>query len=281
MNTNKYLESKSDTKGWVQKSYSITFNSALATPLNPDGFNNRYKVTLNNGIGVPLNARSCEVALVGANIWNYDANIKPPNNKLYYKPNAIDAEKFITIPAGYYGLNELNSQIRLQLQLAGDDTTIFQFAGDTATQKVFVTYGVAGAYLNFNPVDSLKGILGFNSRYSPATAPGVPAIAGSIDLADNIAQFNSVNQFLIEIGSIVNDGINVNQIGTSIVGQVPIIAPPNSLIAYSPNIAIWVDCPHLIGANRTDIQFTLKNELLGDVSVLDSFSFTLTIRWYE
>lgn len=281
MNTNKYLEEKTDSKGWIQKSYSITFNSALAVPLNPDEFNNSYKVTLNNGIGVSNNAKSCEVALVGANIWNFDANIKPPNNRLYYKPNVVDPQTFITIPAGYYGLNDLNSQIRLQLQLAGDDPTIFQFSGDSATQKVVVSFGIDGAYLDFNPIDSLKEILGFNARYSPVTAPVTPAAAGDIDIADNIAAFNSVNQFLIEIGSIVNDGININQLGTSIVGQVPIIAPPNSLIAYSPNIAIWVDCPHLIGANRTDIQFTLKNELLQDVTVLDDFSFTLTVRWYE
>ena len=280
MNRNKYLV-ESESKQLVQKSYSITFNSAIATPLNASTFNNKYQVTLINGLGVPKKARSCEVALVQAQVWNYDANVRAPINRIYYKPNAVDPETFLTIPNGYYGLDEMNSQIRLQLQLGGENPDIFSLAGDSATQKIIVNFGADGVYLNFNPADSLKNILGFDSRYSPATAPGTPAVNGGLDVADNVAAFNSVNAFLIECGSIVNDGININAIGTSIVGQVPITAPPNSLISYSPNQTVWVDCEHLIGANRSDIQFTLKNELLQDVSVLDAFNWTVTIRWTE
>jgi len=278
---NHYLKAGKKQEGLVTKSYSITFNSALASPLDASGDNNSYQVNLDQGIGVPLNAKSCEVALVAAQVWNYDANIEPPNNVIHYKPNAIDPEVSITIPEGYYGVDELNSQVRLQLNLAGQPTDLFSFTGDVATQKIIVNFGLDGVYLNFNPIDSIRGILGFNARYSPATAPGVPATAGSVDLADNVAAFNSVNAFLIECGSIVNDGININQIGTSIVGQIPITASPNSLISYSPEQAIWIDSEHLIGANRTDIRFTLKNELLQNVKVLDAFNFTLSIRWTE
>jgi len=281
MNSNKYIQKTDENKQLVRKSYSITFNSELAIALNPDTFNNKFQVTLNNGLGVPSASKSCEVALVQAQVWNYDSNIRPPNNKLYYKPNAIDPATSITIPEGYYGVDELNSQIKIQLQLNGDETDTFSFTGDVATQKIVAHFGYDGVYLDFTQPDTLREILGFNSRYSPATAPGVPASTGDIDLADNVAAFNSVNAFLIECGGIVNDGININQIGTSIVGQVPITAGPNSLISFSPEQAIWIDCEHLIGANRTDIQFTLKNELLQDVTVLDAFNWTITIRWSE
>ena len=261
------------------KSYSISFSSALATPLDPNGFNNTYQTTLNQGLGVPANSKSCEVALVAAQIKNFDQNIRAPINKIYFKPNAIDPETSMVIPSGYYGLNELNQQVRLQLQVLGMPTDLFQFSGDTATQIAFVTYGLAGVYLNFNPADSIKEILGVDSRYSPITAPGVPATLGSVDIFDSIAQFDSVNAFLIICNSIAENGIPINALGTSVLGSVPVDVAPNNLISYSPEQAIWINAPHFIGSSRTDIRFSLVNELLEDVAVIEPFNFVVTIKW--
>jgi hypothetical protein len=275
MNQNKYLEESKDNLTTVTKSYSITFNSALATPLNAATFNNKFKVVLNNGIGVPINSKSCRVGLVSANIWNFDSNIREPVNKIYFEYDG-NPETSITIPNGYYGITELNEQIKLQLNLGGFPTDLFTFSGDQATQKVVVNFNATNIRLNFNPDDSIFEILGMDQRYSPA---GGFANAGDVDLGDNVANFNSVNEFLIECGSIVNDGIPIGQVGTSIIGKVGITAPPNSLISASPNQVLWVDCSHLIGSNRTDITWTLKNELLEDVTVIDNFDWTVTIEW--
>jgi hypothetical protein len=275
MNRNKFLDLTVDEKTTVTKSYSITFNSALAVPLNQDTFNNKFQVTLNNGIGVPPTAKSCRVGLVEANIWNFDSNIKAPVNKIYFEYDG-NPEASITIPDGYYGITELNEQIKLQLNLGGFPTDLWTFSGDQATQKVVVNFNATNIRLNFNPDDSLFNILGMFQRYSPATGF---AQAGEVDLGDEVARFNSVNNFLIESGSIVNDGIPIGAVGTSIVGKVGITAPPNSLISYSPNQVIWVNCDHLIGSNRTDITWTLKNELLQDVTVIDDFDWTITVEW--
>ena len=283
MNSNKYgnLKGIEQKEGLVTKSYSINFNSALATPLDPDGFNNKYKVVLNNGIGVPKNAKSCRVYVAQASVWNFDANVRAPVNKIYFKPNAIDPETSIEIPDGYYGLTELNSQIRLQLQLGGHPTDIFSFSGDTATQQIVINFGLDGVYLNFTPDDSIYEILGMNQRYSPITAPATPASAGDIDLGNSVAQFNSVNSFTVVCGSIVNEGVPINAIGTSILGIIPVTSPPNSIITYSPEQAIKIECDHLIGSNQTDIVWELRNELLQDVQVLDPFNFTITVEWEE
>lgn len=283
MNSNKYIAEGAESKGTITKSYSISFNSdpkSGAIALNPGTFNNKYKVLLNNGIGVPENARSCCAFLSSSAIWNFDANVRDNNNRIYFKPNAIDAETFITIPQGYYGISELNAQISLQLQLGGFPTNTFFFSGDSATQKVIVNFGIDGTYLNFNPVDAegLRIVLGFDERYSPATAPGVPSAAGGVDVADNVASFNSVNAFLINT-NLVLQGLPTNALGTSTLGIVPIIESPNFLISYSPSVPIKIDCEHLIGGDYTDVTFELTNELLEPVVVLDSFSYTLTIEY--
>ena len=279
MNQNKYLEKKEEDK-LIEKSYSITFNSALATPLNSDTFNNQYKVTLNNGLGVPSTAKTCSVACVAASVWNYDQNISEPNNKIYFSYEG-GAQQTIAISAGYFSIDDLNAQVRLQLNLGGYPTDLFNFSADNATQKVVVNFNAADMYLNFTPTDSIWEILGSNNTYVPDTAPGVPAQIGDVWLMANTAAFNSVNLFLIECGSICNDGLPTNQIGTSVIAQIGITAAPNSLINYDPSQAIYIDTPHLIGSNRSDIVFSLKNEKLENVFVIDDYSWTITIKWME
>lgn len=274
---NKYLKHKDDDK-LIEKSYSITFNSALAIPLNADTFNNQYKVTLFNGLGVPSNAKTCSVACVAASVWNYDQNISEPNNKIYFSYEG-GGPQTIAISPGYYSIDDLNAQVRLQLNLGGYPTDLFSFSADNATQKVIVNFNAADMYLDFTPLDSIWEILGSDNTYIPTTAPGIPAQIGDVFLMSNVAAFNSVNQFLIECGSICNDGLPTNQIGTSVIAQIGITAAPNSLINYDPSQAIYIDTPHLIGSNRSDIVFSLKNEKLEDVFVIDSYSWTITIKW--
>ena len=281
MNIDRYIDEQhtNETKGLVQKEYSIIFNSndSIATPLNPTTFNNEYTITLNNGIGVPASARTCSVGLIGAKVWNYDQNIRAPNNKFYFKPDAGSPFVFITIPAGYYGLSELSSQIALQLQLAGYPSDLFNFQGDSATQRVVITFNYAGTQIDFNPDDSIRTILGFDPRLSP---PALSTV-GQPDVSDGIAIFNSVNTFLISCPALCDDGININSIGASILGEVDVTAPPNNLISFQPNQVAWIDVPGLIGSNRSDITFKLLNEIASDVFVLDPFSFSVTIRWWE
>ena len=265
----------------VEKSYSLILNSnpSIATALNPTTFNNEYSITLNNAVAIPPHATSCKVGLVSANIWNYDKNISASTgNKLYYIPNAIDGQQVLTIPDGYYGLSDLNNQISLQLQIAGYPADLFSFVGDASTQTVVITFNYDNTQINFSPSDSLRIILGFNARNSPTAGLST---AGEIDVGDNIAQFNSVNSFLISCPALVDDGININSLGRSIIGKVDITSQPNSLINYSPNQVLWIEVPNLVGNTRSEIKFSLLNELLQPVSVLDPFSFAVTIKWTE
>lgn len=268
----------------VEKSYSIIFNSnsTISTPLNPETFNNEYAVNLNNLISVPSTATSCKVGIISGNVWNYDANIREfpvldSNNKFYFKPDAGTAFVEMTIPQGYYGLSDLNTQIAIQLQLLGYDNDLFSLTGDSATQKVIINFSKAGTQIDFIQPNTIKNIVGFDSRLSP------PALstAGQIDVGDSVAQFNSVNSFLISCNALVGQGLPVNTVGRSILASIPVTSPPNSLVNYNPNQVAWIENSDLIGNPRSDIQFSLLNELLEPVFVLDDFSFTVTIKWTE
>jgi hypothetical protein len=287
MNSNKY-EATDFGKFPVSRSYSITFNSQLAEALDSDGFNNKYSQRLNAGLGAPSHAKTCKVGMISAQVWNFTQNIRSPVNKIYfaYTVSAVPVSlTSISIPSGYYGISELNQQIEIQLQLGGHPTNLFSFSGDSATQKIIANFNgdltITDIYLDFTSSDSLFNILGIDQRFSPVTAPGTPAQPGDIDLFDNVAQFNAVNAFYIQMPSLIREGIPIGVIGSSVIGQVPTIARPNSLISYSPENIIWIDAEHLIGANITDIFFEITNELLESVVVLDPFNITITIEWSE
>jgi len=85
----------------IQKVYSINFNSGIAQSLNDS--NNKFAVRLYNPISAPSEAKSVQVALTQAQVWNSSPNIVPPNNKLYFRPPGGPDDQVLLIPQGYYG----------------------------------------------------------------------------------------------------------------------------------------------------------------------------------
>ena len=278
MDSNKYgSETKAD-KTLVKQTYSILFNSdpAVAEPLNPLTFNNRYNVVLNDGIGVPKHAKGIRVAMTQASYWNFDLNIKEGENKIYFEYDG-NPQTSITITPGYYGLEDLKSSISLELNLAGEPTDLFTLTADAPSQKVIINFNAVNIRLDFTQPDTLREIIGFDSRLSPSIGF---AQAGEVDLGDNIAKFNSFNLILISMPTLLKQGIPVNAVGKAILGSIPISSKPNSLITYSPSYPIWSDANHLAGSNITNIIFESTNENLQPLHVVDSYSFILSIEYY-
>lgn len=278
MDSNKYgSETKAD-KALVKQTYSILFNSdpAVAEPLNPLTFNNRYNVVLNDGIGVPKHAKGIRVAMTQSSYWNFDLNIKEGENKIYFEYDG-NPQTSITITPGYYGLEDLKSSISLELNLAGEPTDLFTLTADAPSQKVIINFNAINIRLDFTQPDTLREIIGFDSRLSPTIGF---AQAGEVDLGDNIAKFNSFNLILISMPTLLKQGIPVNAVGKAILGSIPITAKPNSLITYSPSYPIWSDANHLAGSNITNIIFESTNENLQPLYVVDSYSFILSIEYY-
>jgi len=249
----------------ITKQFSIIFSSAIANYNSPNM--DKFSVTLNNPISVPKEANSCDIALYSANIWNSSPNILTGVNDVFsYINNGVPAS--VILPEGLYSLSDYNQTIA---QLVGPN--IFTFTGNTATQKVQVV--IAENYqIDFTQPFSQKDILGFNATLVPPV--NTPLIVTAI--APNIANFNNVNAFLVTMDTL-NDGLPVNAISASILAQVPIIAPPNSLIYYEPASPIFIQTDHIIGKQISQINFGITNELLLPIKVREDWAVAVTIRY--
>jgi len=249
----------------ITKQFSIIFSSATANYNSPNM--DRFSVTLNNPISVPREANSCEVALYAANVWNSSPNIITGVNDIFsyaYSGNPFQA----TIPEGLYSLPEYNQTIS---ELIGPN--IFTFSGNTSTQKVQIDF--APLYqIDFTQPFSQKDILGFNSQVVPVIPPAFPTTI----IAPNIAGFNNINAFLITL-DMLNDGLPVNATANSILSQVPIIAPSNSLIYYEPAAPIYIQCDQIIGKMVGQVNVGITNELGLPIKVREDWSILVNIRF--
>jgi hypothetical protein len=262
----------------VTKQYSIIFNSGsnLNTFVSPN--RDSFTVTLNNPISVPAEAKSCSIGLYQANIWNSSPNIiTDVNDKFYFTYASTDYT--IIFPQGLYSLNDFNATLS---SLVFDSRAgllpkdLFTFFGNTATQKVQVALNYVGTQLRFNGPDNMAKILGFEDGVNYPLSPS--NFAGQIIFAPNIANFNTINSFLVTT-DLVNNGLPINAQSASIIAQVPITAAPNSLITYSPVQIVWILCDHLIGHPRSSITFRLTNEFLGSVVVLEDWNIILSVKY--
>ena len=261
----------------ISKSFSMIFNSALASYKSPSG--SQFQVNLNTPLQIPKNAASCQIGLFQANIWNSSPNILVgKNNMFYYRTNGI--RKFVQLEQGLYSLDDLNITLgELIYDKYGDAKNTFVLFGNSATQKVNITYTYANCQIDFTEIHSLKDILGFNSAvYPDPTTQPAGSTAGQVVFAPNLAALNQINAFLVTT-DLIENGLPVNTRSASILASVPITSKPNSLITYEPQQTIWVPCDHLIGKMVYSINCRLTDELLQDIIVIEDFNFSITIQY--
>lgn len=249
----------------IQKQFSIIFSSATANFVSDNM--DKFTVVLNNPISVPREANSCDVALYSANVWNSSPNILTGVNDVFsYINNGVPASAII--PEGLYSLQEYNQTIT---ELVGPNK--FEFTGNSATQKVMITT-YENYQIDFTQPFSQREILGFNSQVVPPV--NTPLIIKTT--APNIAYFNNVNAFLITM-DLLNDGLPVNAKANSILAQVPIIAPSNSLIYYEPASPIWIQTDQIIGKQISVINLGITNELGLPIKVREDWAISCSIKY--
>ena len=65
-----------------------------------------------------------------------------------------------------------------------------------------------------------------------------------------------------------------------LIGQINIAAKVGKQDNYMPNNLTSFDASALVGAARTNLRFELLDQNLREVSMPDTFTFTLRISWY-
>lgn len=256
----------------TEKIISHLFSSVDATTNSVN--NDEFSVSLDNPIHVPVDTKSCQIGCYSAKIWNSSPNIiTGVNDKIYYTVG-VDPQTSMTIPQGLYSFSQLNSRISVELQQAGYDSQTFQLLGDEATQFVYVLYKV-GVRLDFTQANTCRVLLGFNSRLAPLA--GV-STEGQIEFADSIANFNTYNSFLVQ-SSLVRDGVPLNDKGSNVIVQVPLLASANRLISYNPSQILWIQSDHLRGHPISQVNFKVLSDSLGSLIMPENWSLIVLIKY--
>lgn len=236
--------------------------------LSPDG--STFQVQLDHPIGLPKETVFAKIETVGATIW-----YTTPNISVEKKNNTIDIfslwEDPVTgVPAGspnfqivfadgLYGLQELNSALGRELANLGLPSNLIVISGDTATQQSILTYNNDGfqTFSDFTQANSIRTILGFDSRESPLLAD--QSTPGYSDKSDDIAAFNTISNFQINTDLIMR-GIPVNNVMGGVIANIPITIGPGSLLNFIPFLPPTVNASDLIGKMRNTFSMRLTDQ---------------------
>jgi len=251
----------SPAKHLITKRISYVFSSNPANGANglsADG--SSFDVNLNYPISIPQKAVDVKIAVISASIWNVSPNISSLFANDLFRYNYLGVFYNIVIPQGLYSLQALNGFLALSFTNLGHPANLVTLSGDSATQRTILTFALPSGidndiYVDFTVAGSVREVLGFDSRISPAAAQ----VAGYSDFSDNEANFNRVNSYLIT-SNLVPNSIPVNNVGSDIIVQVPITASPGSQINFSPQNPLWFDGGDLIGHIKQQLSFTLRDQ---------------------
>lgn len=261
----------------IEKQVSFIFNSDPASGAqNVSADGSVFQVTLNQPLQIPRSAIDATAGVVQAAIWNSSYNISAAfgNNIFTFTTAQAPAGTYtITILDGLYDVDGLNNYLSTEFVNLGLPPNIFSIGGDYATQRSTLSIEYSGDSVDFTVPNSVNTVLGFNAEV--LTAPS----AGYTFFSENVAAYNRINSFIIA-SNFVSQGIPVNNQSAGILGTVPINVPPGSQIAYSPQQVVWFDCGELIGTSKLNITFRLLNQNLQPAPAIDSWAFTLAVKFH-
>ena len=262
-----------------ESSYYFSSDPAFgAQNVSADG--SRFSVALNTPIQLPRAAMNATIEVTQASVWNTSPNISATigNNAFTFTTsNAANAGTHsLVIPDGLYSLAGLNGYIGTALGNLGLPTNLITLSGDDATQKTVLTFLDAGDSVDFTVANSVREVLGFNSRIAPAA----PQAAGWNEFSDNVAAFNRVNSFILT-SDLVSNGIPTNSTAAKILANVPITSSAGNQVNFQPQTPTRVSIRELIGGSRTNFSFQILDQLLRPLDTNSEFyTMLLTLRWH-
>jgi len=173
--------------------------------------------------------KTYECALLSYSLWYSWYNIKTGvNDKFRYVVSGV--VKDITLPAGQYGVQDINSYIQSQLVVNGDSATGISIVGNYNLLRVVITLE-PNYDIDFTITQSFRGLLGFNSQLYENN--GVVDLEYVGEAPANIT--GGVDA--VSIGcSILNPSYNItnNQTSTSLHSFVPQSGPGTNLAQTIP-----------------------------------------------
>ena len=201
--------------------------------------------------------KTYECALLSYSLWYSWYNIKTGvNDKFRYVVGGV--VKNIVIPAGQYGVQDINSYIQSQLVANGDSATGVSIVGNYNLLRAVMTLE-PNYDVDFTISQSLRGLLGFNSQLYENN--GVIDVEYVGELPGNIT--GGIDAISINC-SILNPSYNItnNQTSTSLHSFVPQSGPGTNLAQTIPTpIYLPISTSGNINSFNIRISDQAQNEL--------------------
>jgi len=189
-----------------------------------------------------------QIALLNYSMWYswYNISTDLGNNKFYYYNGTTN--RSITLPDGQYGISDLNSYIKAQITLLGDNQDNITITGNYNTLKVDIV--VVGTYTVTFGANSLYIILGFNNAQvltaGTTASPNQPNVTNGVDALN-------INTSLIDSNSnLLNDNHS-----TCIYQFVPQSGPGSNL---NERISYPIYLPLNAHGNIYNVQFSISDQ---------------------
>ncbi len=256
-----------------------------AGAINVSSDGSQFEIQLDGeGIKIPKDAINVNVSVEESTVWWVIPNIITGENDTFYIYGDNDATPAVpqlftvVIPQGLYDLAGLNQAVQAGLEsqgartigAGGEPLSLISLTADDATQKVRIRFNYTNVYIDFQPNNTPRQILGFDAlQYGPFIAAPLSL------LAPNTAQFNQVNYFLIH-SDLVNKGIRFNNRYNQTVAQVLIDVAPGSQIVSTPFNPAKCNAQELAGSKRTNLRFWLTDDKQRNVNTNSEY-FTARI----
>ena len=204
----------------------IATSSVASGAVNKNSLGSRFTIVLQDPIIMPNDIVNCTVQVDEATVWWTIPNISITlnNNKFYFEYNTVNY--VITIPNGLYSVVDLDTAVNREVFTLTGESGLFAFEADNATQKVALTLTQAGLQVDFTQSDTFRDIIGFDSQLVPS---GGPTTGSYTVLGDNVANFNTIDYFLLH-SDIIDRGIRTNNTYTQTISQILIDVAPGSQI---------------------------------------------------
>ena len=191
------------------------------------------EVTLSQPIRLDKEKYQYSLALHSASLWYSWANVAAPNNVLTYSPDAGVTWKPVVLPAGNYGLNDINDYLHTVMKSNGDYSVVDSAdAYDIVIGANFNTLRTKVTLTNNYQLDMTNGIrllFGFDSQIITASKE-----------SENLADISGgIDALLIQCDIIQGSYLN-NSSGQSLATFLPNTAPGGN-ISVQPRSLIFCD----------------------------------------
>lgn len=256
----------------------LILNSANATTVNL--ITGQANFILSDTLSFP--DRLPKIALNSFSFTNFFYNITTGvNDKIYYSDDLKDETKYdITIPAGSYSPETLNTFWVNQILADGNAPALCQFLADYSQNKIYIKYGAllgAGWFVHFgalSPFTLLGGVV--NGNYPGAVGVPVLNAANEIVYMPLVAAFNNVEALNVKT-NLSNNFIYGLRKANTIFSTSPSVSVGSVQIDRPYNL-LWSDSDTLrCGISEIVINITDQNDTA--LRMAENFTTVLQVSY--